>query len=81
VHEALTSAARNENAWLLCDEVLTQWHSEAINSCFSPEKIHFITASEQSKSFSELEPIFAWLLSTGFRRDCTLICLGGAWAK
>lgn len=43
----------------------------------SRQNILGITATEEAKSFESLGSVFHWLLERGFRRDCTLLVVGG----
>jgi len=61
---------------LVDDFALQPPHLEAFAS-LPPENILGITATEEAKSFERLGSVFTWLLERGFRRDCTLLVVGG----
>ena len=65
------------NAWLIVDDALDQWHRETLAEYFAPTRIYRVAAAEEEKSFDRIEPVLKWLLESGFRRDCTLIAIGG----
>ena len=61
---------------LVDDFALQPPHADAFTS-LPFDNIFPITATEEAKSFERLGPIFTWLLERGFRRDCTLLVVGG----
>ena len=61
---------------LVDDFALTSPHADAFAS-LPRQNVLGITATEEAKSFENLDWIFRWLLERGFRRDCTLLAVGG----
>jgi len=74
---AVESVAAGGRVFALADDfALSPRHAEAFAS-LPRENILGITATEEAKSFDRLGPVFTWLLERGFRRDCTLLVVGG----
>jgi 3-dehydroquinate synthase len=76
--EALAASRADGPTWLLVDAAVLAHHRAAVAAAFpETDRIHAIVAIEENKSYERVGPIFTWLLSTGFRRDSTLVAMGG----
>lgn len=76
--DALVAAAGAGDVWLLVDEIVAEQNSGTIASHFTrSDRVLRLPAIEVNKSFERTGSIFAWLLSTGFRRDSILVAMGG----
>ena len=74
---ALTASTLGGKTWIVIDEAVLALHRPLISACVPPERIVALAATEESKSFERLTPAFLSLLDSGFRRDCTLLAIGG----
>jgi 3-dehydroquinate synthase len=72
--EAVARGGAAGKTFALVDDFFAD--SEAIES-FDPLNVKCVEANEHAKSFERLGDIYAWLLERGFRRDCTLLVVGG----
>jgi 3-dehydroquinate synthase len=72
--EAVARGGAAGKTFALVDDFFAD--SEAIES-LDPLNVKCVEANEHAKSFERLGDIYAWLLERGFRRDCTLLVVGG----
>jgi len=80
IDEALRIAYVPGKTWIISDALLSKLHVSSFNAILgtdTTERLLSITASEEAKSYEQLGPVFRWLLDHGFRRDCTLLAVGG----
>ncbi len=75
--EAVEAVGEPDKVFALVDEVLFQLPSAAGLQSLLARNTLRIAATEEQKSFERLTPLFTWLLENGFRRDCTLLVIGG----
>jgi 3-dehydroquinate synthase len=75
--EAISSRSDQDKTWLIIDQAVLILHQATITQAFSAERLVSIPASESAKSYEQLGPVFERLLGSGFRRDCTLLAVGG----
>jgi 3-dehydroquinate synthase len=75
--EALARACEGGKAWILADEALMALHGGAIRAACPAARVHAVAATEGAKSFEHLGPLITAVLGSGFRRDCTLVAIGG----
>ncbi len=77
ISQAVSRACVAGKTWVLADASVFALHDEAILESVSRERILTLEANEEAKSFERLAPVFTWLLKGGFKRDCTLLAIGG----
>ncbi len=77
LEEGLEQAFSTPNVFTLIDKTVLDLYQATFSRYLNPNKTFSIEASEDSKRFEELTPVFTWLIETGFRRDCTLLVIGG----
>jgi 3-dehydroquinate synthase len=75
--DALAIATAGGKSWLVIDEAVLALHRDAVARAAASDRIVALPATEEAKSFERLGPVFAALLESGFRRDCTLVAVGG----
>lgn len=74
---ALETTGDMATQWLLVDRVLLDMHGALLREFFGQARIYAVEAGEEAKSFEQLQPVLSWLLESGFRRESTLIAVGG----
>lgn len=74
---ALETLGDASTHWLLVDQALLEIHRDTLQDVFGTARIYAVEAGEEAKSFERLQPVLSWLLETGFRRESTLIAVGG----
>jgi 3-dehydroquinate synthase len=77
LEQALLVASNNTNTFYLVDSNLLRLYPEPLKMIGNPSRIFSIEATEEQKSFEKLTPLFCWLLQSGFKRNCTLVVMGG----
>jgi 3-dehydroquinate synthase len=77
LREALESVSGRACALFLIDEAVHLKHSGAFEGLVPEERCIVIKASEEQKSFNQLEPVFLGLLARGLKRDGCLVVIGG----
>jgi 3-dehydroquinate synthase len=75
--DALTQAVKDKTVFTLVDSNVFHLYSQPIEEVLSDRPLLKIEATEEQKSFEQLTPIFLNLLELGFRKDCTLLVIGG----
>lgn len=74
---AVDKVAASGKTFALVDDFVLQPPYEHVLDALPKECILAIRATEEAKSFEQLGGVFSWLLEHGFRRDCTLLVIGG----
>lgn len=74
---AVERVVGNGKVFALVDRFVLGAPYEGQLAAIDPANIFAIDATEEAKAFKNLADVFEWLLSHGFRRDCTLLAVGG----
>ena len=61
----------------LADKAVYDLYRPAFDRVLPPEKVLSMEATEDAKSLSALDPVFAWVLENGLRRNGCLAVVGG----
>lgn len=72
----LTERVPAARTFLLVDENILRLYAAPFED-WDPERLISVEATEKQKSFEAMTPLFLRLLETGFRKDCTLLVIGG----
>ncbi|MBY9066009.1 3-dehydroquinate synthase [Hyphomonas sp. WL0036] len=77
----LAAMLKRPRAFVLTDDTVRRLHAEALEAVVAPAGIkldwYSLPPGEKTKSFSNLEGVFDWLLAGGADRGDTLIAFGG----
>jgi 3-dehydroquinate synthase len=74
--DALRNASNESKPFFLVDKNVFGLYQRNFSFSESSPKL-CIDAIEENKSYEKIAPIFHWLLENGFRKDSTLIVVGG----
>jgi 3-dehydroquinate synthase len=74
---AIQSAIEGKKAFTVIDSNVYSLYAETIEKELADRPLVKVEATEEQKSFENLTPIFLELLHLGFRKDCTLLVIGG----
>jgi len=74
---AVSKISRSGNVFALVDDFAIKPPYTNVFGSLPEDRILAIEATESAKSFERLTPLFSWLLERGFRRDSTLLVVGG----
>ncbi len=77
LEDALSKIVIDNKVFVLVDENVFNLYSHPIESVLKNYPILKLEATEEQKSFERLTPVFVKLLELGFRKDCTLLVIGG----
>lgn len=77
LHTAVNNVAASGKVFALVDDFVLRPPYQDVLSSIPQAHIFSFTATEEAKSFERLGGVFNWLLEFGFRRDCTLLVIGG----
>lgn len=77
LEESLYQASAHQKVFTLVDSNVAKLYREPIEKVLKDLPLLEIEATEEQKSFEALTPIFLKLLELGFRKDCTLLVIGG----
>jgi 3-dehydroquinate synthase len=74
---ALASVAGGNRACYLVDRRLAELHAAELSPSIPADRAVYLEATEQSKSFEALTPLFLELLQRGLKRDGMIVVVGG----
>lgn len=74
---SLRAAVEKNKPYFLIDKTVYSLYKDTFKFLGPDPKIYFLEATEENKSYKNVEPIFHWLLENKFRKDCCLIVVGG----
>lgn len=74
--EAVERACAGRKTYALVDARVQSLYASELTA-LAPERTLALEATEEQKSFGALEPVFRWMLSSGFRKDADLLVIGG----
>lgn len=74
---AVRKLTASGKTFALVDDFALKAPYSGVFDCLPEKAILPIAATETAKSFENLTPLFTWLLESGFRRDSTLLVVGG----
>src|SRR3990167_7622521 len=74
-HEHLT----NKQVMVVSDNTIINYYGQALSAVFNEHQYQecILAPGEQSKNWASVSMIIDQLIKNNFRRDCTLIALGG----
>jgi 3-dehydroquinate synthase len=75
--DALGSFSDRSHVFYLADKVLAERYSDTFLKHVPAERVVYVEATEEAKSFEALTPLFLALLSLGLKRDGMLVVIGG----
>ena len=67
----------SKGAFCLVDEAIQRCYGDSLKGVIAEERLIVIKASEEQKSYEQLDPVFLGLLEKGLKRDGTLVVVGG----
>lgn len=76
--DALAALGPGPQPYFLVDRRVAELHRDALAAAAVPEeRLRLVDATEETKSYERLVPLFEWLLGAGCRRDSRLVVVGG----
>ena len=75
--EAIQSSSEGSDPFVLIDEQVAQLYAGQIDSSCNPDRMIKIKASEELKSYQNLEPLFVSLIEKGLNKKSKLLVIGG----
>jgi len=77
LEDALSKIIKDNKVFVLIDENVFNLYSQPVEKVLKNHPMLKLEATEEQKSFEQLTSIFVKLLELGFRKDCTLLVIGG----
>lgn len=77
VRDALVAAQGEGAPFILLDRKVADLHRQALAPTLEGSQTYLIDASEETKSYEQLTPVFCWLLATKCQRGSHLVVVGG----
>lgn len=81
VDAAIVAVQEGESPHFVVDRTVHELFSATLGRHLPPERLHLIEASEETKSYRAIEPLFLELLENGLRRSGSLVVVGGGVAQ
>jgi 3-dehydroquinate synthase len=76
LREAVAKASSDRPTYAIVDSAITRLYAAELEAVPAERRLS-LEATEDQKSYEALPPVFKWILSSGFRKDCNLLVVGG----